>query len=80
MTCLESVAAVLAEAGRASHPSGVAALAIARRIDAGPESSAGLAALAKQLQSSLDVALARVEVEADPLDELKARREQRRSS
>jgi hypothetical protein len=58
---------------------GQAALALARRIDDGAESSAGLAALSRELRAALAEALSRVESQGDALDDLRARREARRA-
>ncbi len=75
--------AVLAElqaAGRLQSSAGQAAVALARRIDDGAESSAGLAALTRELRAAMAEALARAEASGDALDELRARREARRVS
>lgn len=69
---------VLTECERQSTPLGEAALALARRVDIGRDTGAGLAALVKQLESTLRSATVGVIDEASPLDkardELAARR------
>lgn len=69
----------LAAAGRGETSAGRAAVALARRIDDGAESSAGLAALTRELSCRMAEALADVETVADSIDELRARREARRA-
>lgn len=75
---LGAVLAELREAGRLDSSAGQAAVALARRIDDGAESSAGLAALTRELRAAMAEALARAEAAGDALDELRARREARR--
>lgn len=74
--------AELEAAGRLDSAVGVAVLALARRIDgaATSETGAGLAALVKEFRATFDAALADAESAADPLDELRARRERRLSA
>ena len=74
-----AVTAELTSAGRLDSTAGQAALALARRIDDGAESSAGLAALSRELRAALAEALSRVESQGDALDDLRARREARRA-
>lgn len=71
--------AELDESGRAETYLGAAALALADRID---QSTAvmGFAALVKELRATMDAALAGVQKAADPLDELKRRRDAKRVS
>lgn len=66
----------LAEAGRAETYLGAIALALADRVD---QSTAvmGYAALTKELRATMDAALAGAQVAADPLDELRARRDRK---
>lgn len=70
--------AELDAAGRADTYLGAAALALADRID---QSTAvmGFAALVKELRATMDAALAGVKKVADPLDELRARRDAKRT-
>jgi len=70
----------LEAAGRADSSAGRAAIALARRDDDGAESSAGLAALTRELSARMLEALAEVESTGDSLDELRARREARRAA
>ena len=77
-----ALGAVLAElrvAGRLDSSAGQAAVALARRIDDGAESSSGLAALTREMRAAMAEALSRVEASGDALDELRARREARRA-
>lgn len=62
---------------RLMTPQGMAALVIARKLDDGSDSGSAIAALAKQLASTMDLALAGVRVADDPLDELAVRRAHR---
>lgn len=75
---LGAVVAELQAAGRLDSSAGQAAVALARRIDDGAESSAGLAALTREMRAAMAEALARAEASGDALDELRARREARR--
>lgn len=65
--------------GRESTVLGQAALALARRLDAGRDTGTAMASLAKQLQATLDSATEGVTTAADPLDELRARRDAKRN-
>lgn len=76
---LGAVVAELTAAGRLDSSSGQAAIALARRIDDGAESSSGLASLTRELRAAMAEALARAEAAGDALDELRARREARRA-
>jgi hypothetical protein len=69
----------LTAAGRLESSAGQAAIALATRIDEGAESSAGLAALTRELRAAMAEALANVTEAGDALDELRARREARRA-
>ena len=70
----------LAGAGREDTANGQLVLALARRIDAAEgESGASLAALVKEFRASLAAAVAGAETAADPLDELRMRRDGKRS-
>lgn len=77
------LAAVTHDLAGALHTTmGQTALALARRIDAGKDQGAGLASLAKRLQSVMAAAAPRPDQEMSPLQELRARDElaQRRDS
>lgn len=76
---LGAVLAELRAAGRLESSAGQAAVALARRIDDGAESSAGLAALTREMRAAMAEALSRAEATGDALDELRARREARRA-
>lgn len=65
--------------GRLDTFAGRAAIALAMRIDDGAESSAGLAALTRELSARMSEAVADVESAGDLIDELRARREARRA-
>lgn len=67
--------AELAAAGRADTAKGRAALLLAERLDERIDTAAGAAAAVKQLREALDDALAGARVAADPVDELRRRRE-----
>lgn len=75
---LGAVIAELTAAGRLDSSAGQAAVALARRIDDGAESSSGLASLTREMRAAMAEALSRVEASGDALDELRARREARR--
>ena len=74
----ESALSVLRAVERLETPLGQAALALARRVDVGRDTGAGLAALVKQFEATLRSATADVKSEESPLerarDELAARR------
>lgn len=63
-----AVRAELESVGRGRSPLGLAALALARRVDDGRDTGAGLAALVRQLGVTLAAATAGVTVEQSPLD------------
>lgn len=66
----------LEAAGRLETPLGQAAVTLARRLDRSQrEPAAGVATVAKQLGATLEAATAGVRRSADPLDELKLRRD-----
>lgn len=76
---LASVTAELSAAGRlGSHP-GQAAVLLAQRIEFGENSGSAVAQMVRQLHDTMSRALADVQAEVDPVDELRARREQRRA-
>lgn len=68
----------LAAAGRSESAAGRVVLALAQRIDAGDrESGASLASLVKEFRASMADATKGVKEAADPVDELRARRERK---
>jgi hypothetical protein len=69
--------AELAQVGQVDSSSGQCALALARRIDAGMESGAGLAALVREHRNAMADALGGADLEVSPLDQLRQRRERR---
>ncbi len=73
-----SVRAELEGAGRVDTYLGALALVLAERID-GSTAVMGFAALAKELRVTMDAALAGVTVAADPVDELRTRRDSKRA-
>ena len=76
---VESVRRELAAAGRDDSWLGQQALALAAKIDAGQDTGSGIASLSKELRSVMGAALEGVAQAADPLDELRARRDVKRS-
>lgn len=78
--CYSATLAALVDVARESSPMGTAALALARRIDTGTDSGSALASAVKQLRETLDAALDGTKVAADPLDELRRRREAKRGA
>ena len=76
-----TIAAVRAEleaAGRLETHLGQAALALAGRIDSAT-AVMGFAALVKELRATMEAALANVREAADPVDELRSRRDAKRA-
>jgi signal transduction histidine kinase len=60
---------------------GQAALLLAQRMELGTtDTGSAVAAMSRELRSLMAEALGKTEVAADPMDELKARRESRRTS
>ncbi len=72
------VARELEAVGRLESVAGQVALVLARRIGSRRESGAATASLARQFSATMDKALAGVERAADPLDEIRARRDAKR--
>lgn len=70
----------LEAAGRAGDALGLAALTLARRIDADIDTGSGLVALVREHAQTLAAAMEGVAPTQDPLDELNARREAKRRS
>lgn len=71
--------AELTEVERATTALGQAALALARRVDIGRDTGAGLASLVKQLEATAKAATANVKSEASPLDLMRDELAERRS-
>ena len=70
----------LVEAGMVETTLGQQALELARRISVGHDSGSSIAALSKELRVVMSAALASVEDAGDPIDELKAWRDRKRSA
>ncbi len=66
--------------GRLESVAGQLALELARRVASGYESGAAVASLVKELRATMAAALAGVDRAADPLDEIRARRDRKRSA
>jgi len=75
----DAVTAELQAAGALHTVPGVAALTIARRIDACPESSAGLATLTRELRACMAQAVADTNTGPSLIDALVERRRQRQT-
>jgi len=75
-----SVRSALAEADREASVAGQVALELAVRVANRKELGSSVASLAKQLRETMAEALAGVAVAADPLDELRARRDVKRNA
>ena len=71
--------AELAEVERSTTALGQAALALARRVDIGRDTGAGLASLVKQLEATTKAATANVKSAASPLDLMRDELAERRS-
>ena len=68
----------LEDAGRLDTVLGQAAMVLARRIESPMETGASIASMTKQLRETLTDALKGAAMAADPLDEIRARRESKR--
>ncbi len=75
----QAVTRELEAVGRLECVAGQIAILLAGRIGGRRESGAATAALAKQFFVTMDEALAGVERAADPLDEIRARRDRKRA-
>lgn len=76
----DAVEKALGDAERLNTVAGQHALELARRIVSAPGMNTGVAALSKQLQAVLAEALRGASQQVNPLDELKARRDAKRSA
>lgn len=70
-----STMAELAEVGRVDSPAGQCAIVLAKRIDTGRESGAGLAALVREHRAALAAAMKDGEPGFSPVDMLRERRQ-----
>lgn len=77
---VEAVRAELEAAERLNSVLGQHALELANRIVSAPGMNAGVASLSKELSRVMGEALASSTVVADPLDELRARRDRKRQA
>ena len=75
-----AVSARLESAGVLDTMEAQAALLLAERMQAGTDAGSSVAALNRELMATVDRALALRSVAADPMDELRARRERRNAS
>lgn len=75
---MEAVSRELDEVGRLGTVGGQLAVLLAGRIAGRRETGSATAALAKQLHLTMTEALGGVAVAADPLDEIRARRDRKR--
>ena len=76
----ESALVTLRETDRLDTPLGQASLALARRVDLGRDTGAGLAALVKQFEATLKSATADVKSDASPLDNARDELAKRRAA
>lgn len=76
-TVEQSTSAALEAAGRAGTPAGAAAMVLAVRIDLNADTGSAMAAMVKELRSTMADALAGVPEEPDKVDEIRAQREKR---
>ena len=74
-----AVRAELARVNKSDSSLGLAALALAKRLDEGDDPGSAMAAMAKELRVVMNELLARAPAVADPVDELRKRRERRLS-
>lgn len=77
---VDAVRAELEATGRLGTIAGQHAMELATRIVSAPGMNTGVAALSKQLQAVLADALRGANVAADPLDELRKRRDRKRAA
>lgn len=65
--------------GKATSPMGTLALTLAARLDAGVDPGSAMAAMAKELRATMTELARSAPAAADPVDELKHRRQRRLS-
>ena len=75
----DAAARELEAAGRLDTVFGQAALVLARRIESPMETGASIASMTKQLRETMADALKGAQQVADPLDEIRARRDSKRA-
>ena len=76
---LAAVRGELVAAGVEESALGQAAILIAERLESGVDNGSSVAAMVRQLRDTMAAALVNEVADADPLDELAAKRERRRS-
>ncbi len=77
---MQAVTRELEAAGRGGSVGGQLAVLLARRVASRRETGAATAALARELGATMTKTLAGVVGAADPLDEIRARRDRKRSA
>lgn len=75
----DATRAVLTDTGRLHTPMGAAAMVLAEHIDTGEQSGSALSSMVKQLSAALAEATANAKTEANPVDELRAKRDRKRA-
>lgn len=65
--------------GKANSPMGTVAISLAARLDAGTDPGSAMAAMAKELRATMTELTRTAPAAADPVDELRKRRERRLS-
>lgn len=78
-TVVESTQAALVAADRLATPAGAAAMVLATKLDQGRDTGSAVASLVRELRATMAEALANTKVAADPVDELRRKREERQS-
>lgn len=79
MTIVEATRRELEAVGKVDTPLGATALALAGRLDANDDPGSAMAAMAKELRTTMAELTRTAPAVADPIDELKKRRERRLS-
>lgn len=77
VSVVAATTATLVAVGKLESLDGAAALAIARKLDAGGDTGSAVAALVRELRATMAAACADGEHEEDPVDELSAWRSER---
>jgi hypothetical protein len=77
---VEATQRELSDASRLETVLGRQAVELARRIASPSETGASVASLSKEFRAVMEAAMEGVGVAADPLDELRARRERKRAT
>lgn len=77
VSVLASVRAELKVIGKVDCPAGAVALTLAARLDGGEDPGSAMAAMAKELRTTMTELTRSAPAVADPIDDLKQRRSQR---